>query len=326
MAEEEYVPDAGDWNEWDELMDQERQWNRKTFSVIVNGVEKSFSRERFIERLRKAIVINIKDYKTKTRRELITILDRWFQVKEELRRYCDLSESDFERMLDEVSFPYLNRAWNSMFHKGLLEDIEEDRRILRELNKSIQPEGDKPVEQQNKTEEKPKTTKKNKKASKSKKTQVEKPVQSIKEVLQEVLPEAYKTISVQKKSSKYRKSLSYLELDTSVPLTFDELIKRISQQCQFDRHISRMMTNNIKILLLRQELQMTYGNQPILLSEFVKLCELREISPVRMDGLFGTKRLMTNILTKVTKGSTRHRRKELQQLFRHMFDVELAFD
>ena len=323
---EEYVPDAGNWKEWDELADQERQWNRKMFSVIIKGVEKSFSRERFIERLRKAVVINIKDYRTKTRRELITILDQWFQVKEELRRYCDLSESDFERMLDETSFPYLNRAWDSMFHKGLLEDIEEDRRILRELNKSIQPEGDKPVEQQNKTEEKPKTTKKSKKTSKSKKTQVEKPVQSIREVIQEVLPEAYKTVSIQKKSSKYWKSLSYLELDTSVPLTFEELIKRISHQCQFGKYVSRMMTNNIKILLLRQELQMTYGNQPILLSEFIKLCELREISPVRMDGLFGTKHLMTNILAKVTKGSTPHRKKILQQLFRHLFNVELTFD
>ena len=84
MSEEDvYVPDDGDWKDWEELVEQQKQWNKKTFTLVVKGIPRETSREKFIEYLRRVIITHIKDYATKTRREIVAYLDGMFQVQEE---------------------------------------------------------------------------------------------------------------------------------------------------------------------------------------------------------------------------------------------------
>lgn len=151
MDEDAYIPDSDDLKDWEELVEANRQWNKKTFTLTVRQKPRELDRVRFIEHLRLAIITKIPDYKTKTRREIIEQLDQWYQVREELRRYCDITEQDFESMLDGLTFPYLERAWTSMFHPSILEDMEKNRKAFAE-EKDPQPKQEQPVVPQPPTE------------------------------------------------------------------------------------------------------------------------------------------------------------------------------
>ena len=120
---DEYIPDSDDLKDWEELVQEQKQWTNKSFTLHRNGVTKTMNKQKFIEYLRAYIVTKVENYTSLTKRELVEQLDQVFHVKEELRRYCDLSTTDFESMLTGTSFPYLEHAWNSMFHAGLLEDM-----------------------------------------------------------------------------------------------------------------------------------------------------------------------------------------------------------
>ena len=130
---DEYIPDDNDYKDWEELIQEQKQWNKSSFVIQYNGSTKTVERQVFIEYLRKYIVVNLPNYANLTRRELVDCLEQVFHIKEELRRFCDFSIKDFESMLDGASFPYLEHAWNSMFHPGLLEDMKPTKMLKQKM-------------------------------------------------------------------------------------------------------------------------------------------------------------------------------------------------
>ena len=307
MSEEDvYVPDDGDWKDWEELVEQQKQWNKKTFTLVVKGIPRETSREKFIEYLRR-VIIHIKDYATKTRREIVAYLDGMFQVQEELRRYCDLSEDDFNKMLDGASFPYLTNAWNSLFHPGILQDMDEDRRVFQQPKPTIQPKRDQPVEQPKKEKPKPKTIKKDAKE---------------KRVTQASVKEPEKKVERRGRKSSYAWTIDDELLHKDYSL--EAFLKQLSSEMAFNRFAAKAVNNTVKVLLFRQKLQLLYADCPITLKEFTNLCSVDKVPITRIDLLLGTKHLFSNIYAGSTKGI--HQSEDLKILFRKAFGIELSLD
>lgn len=302
MSEEDtYIPDQDDWKDWEELVEEQKQWNKKTYTLVINHHPRQLSREKFIAFLRRVIVKNIPEYTTKTRAELISYLEEQFHVRDELRRYCDLSESDFNKMLDGATFPYLESAWNSMFHPGILQDMDEDKRIFREPKPVIRPEIFKPVERPKKKEPQSKTVKKVKKEKIPSQKKVEKPKQR-----------------GLKSSYAWKISDELLNRDYSL----QSFLKQLSKEMMFDKYKSRSINNTIRVLLFIQKLQILYADKPITLTEFIKMCIGDKVSTTKLDAMVGTNRLFSNIINGATKGL--HQKEDLKILFRKAFHIELS--
>ena len=304
MDEDAYVPDSDDLKDWEELVGANRQWNRKTFTLTVHQKPQRLDRVQFIEHLRLAIITKIPDYKTKTRRELVEQLDQWYQVREELRRYCDITERDFESMLDGLTFPYLERAWSSMFHPSILEDMEENRKMFAE-EKDPQPKREQPVVPQPSPKSQPKVVVKKvtKRSMKDPGVVPPKPVKEQPPVMTE------------------RDLLPKRELHPPRLLTDDELLDRIMCECRVDRYVSRVMRNNIRIMMFRERLKVQYHDQPITLETFIDLCNKFKVSPARMDCLFDTGTMMANLIHGTSKGQLH--KEDIQITFEHVFHVRL---
>lgn len=307
LEEDVYVPDEGDWKDWEELAEQQRRWNKKTFTLVIKGIPRETSREKFIEYLRRVIIVNIKDYTTKTRREIVAYLEGKFQVQEELRRYCDLSEDDFNKMLDGASFPYLTNAWNALFHPGILQDMDDDRRVFQQLKSTVQSKRDQSAEQSKTKKQEPKTTEKDaqeKRASQAPIKELEKKVER-----------------------KGRKSQYAWKIDDELlhkDYSLEAFLKQLSSELTFNRFAARAVNNTVKVLLFRQKLQLLYAEHPVTLKEFTKLCSADKVPITRIDLLLGTKHLFSNIYAGSTKGI--HQSEDLKILFRKAFGIELSLD
>lgn len=307
MDDDAYVPDSGDLKDWEELVEANRQWNKKTFTLVVHQKPKELNRVQFIEHLRLAIITKIPNYKTKTRREIIEQLDQWYQVREELRRYCDITEHDFESMLDGASFPYLERAWLSMFHPGILEDMEENRKVFAKEN-DPQPKQEQPVVPQSLPDPQPKAV-----VKKVTKRSMKNP--------DTVRPKQPKSVKKQPPVMTARDLLPKREVHPPRLLTDDELLDRIMCECSVDRYVSRVMRNNIRIMMFRERLKVQYHDQPISLETFVDLCNKFKVSPARMDCLFDTGKMISNLVQGTTKGLLH--KEDIQITFEHIFHVRL---
>lgn len=307
MDEDAYIPDSDDLKDWEELVEANRQWNKKTFTLVVHQKPKVLDRVRFIEHLRLAIITKIPDYRTKTRREIIEQLDQWYQVREELRRYCDITEQDFESMLDGLTFPYLERAWASMFHSGILEDMEEDRKMFAEKN-DPQPKQEQPVVPQSPPNPQPKVV-----VKKVTKRSMKDP--------DAVRPKQPEPVKEQPPVMTARDLLPKREVHPPRLLTDDELLDRIMCECRVDRYVSRVMRNNIRIMMFRERLKVQYHDQPISLETFLDLCNKFKVSPARMDCLFDTGKMMANLAQGSTKGLLH--KEDIQIMFEHIFHVRL---
>lgn len=133
---DDYIPteeDLRDFEEWDQRRHIDTRWSKILFTINVKGVPQIVDRSMFIDYLREYIAASIPEYATMTRREIVSILDSVYQVKDELRKFTNLSEYEFNQMLDYVDYPYLVNAWNMMFHQGLIDDIVKDMEIFEIL-------------------------------------------------------------------------------------------------------------------------------------------------------------------------------------------------
>ena len=304
MDEDAYIPDSDDLKDWEELMEENRQWNRKTFTLTVHQKPQRLDRVQFIEHLRLAIITKIPDYRTKTRREIIEQLDQRYQIREELRRYCDITERDFESMLDGLTFPYLERAWSSMFHPSILEDMEENRKVFAG-EKDPPPKQEQPVVPQLPPKPQPKVVVKKvtKRSMKDPDVVQPKPVEEQPPVMTE------------------RDLLPKRELHPPRLLTDDELLDRIMCECRVDRYVSRVMRNNIRIMMFRERLKVEYHDRPITLETFIDLCNKFKVSPARMDCLFDTGTMMANLVRGISRGQLH--KEDIQLTFEHIFRVRL---
>lgn len=307
LEEDVYVPDEGDWKDWEELAEQQRRWNKKTFTLVIKGIPRETSREKFIEYLRRVIIVNVKDYTTKTRREIVAYLEGKFQVQEELRRYCDLSEDDFNKMLDGASFPYLTNAWNALFHPGILQDMDDDRRVFQQLKSTVQSKRDQSAEQSKTKKQEPKTTEKDAKE---------------KRVAQAPIKEPEKKVERRGRKSQYAWKIDDELLHKDYSL--EAFLKQLSSELTFNRFAARAVNNTVKVLLFRQKLQLLYAEHPVTLKEFTKLCSADKVPITRIDLLLGTKHLFSNIYAGSTKGI--HQSEDLKILFRKAFGIELSLD
>lgn len=259
---DEYIPDDKDLKDWEELTLEQSRSNKQVFVLQKDNTTKEVDRLAFIDYLRNYIVVNIANYATLSRRDIIDILDQKFLVKEELRKFCDLSKTDFETMLNGVSFPYLETAWNSMFHPGLLADIEERRNL--KVKRSI------------------KTT---------------------------------DSVDKEVASSGTSKKPGY---------SLEGIITDTCQSAKLHRTQIVLIKNTIRVLLLRQEIEIRYQAAGITLHQFINICSNNNVPARSIDRVFNTGSLFSNIIRGNTKGSTKQ--DELKKIFQDIFKVKLVFE
>lgn len=290
MADDVYIPDEGDWKDWDELVEKQRSWNKRTFTLNIKSIPKEVTREQFIAYLRRAIVDDIQDYSTRTRREIVAYLDGKFQVKDELRRYCDLSEVDFDKMLDGSSFPYLDQAWNSLFHIGILQDIAETRRVFHEPEDDIQS--------------------KRGKSFKAKKS-IEKTSEKVED-------------NVKKRSNQRSYTASIDDEVLSNEYTLNAFLNNLARELKFNKTTALTVNNSMKVAWFIEKIRLLYTGKTITLKEFTEYCTNDRVPVNRLDRMLSTKHLFTNIMTGSINGSRNG--EMLKALFKKVFGVELVLN
>ena len=300
------MSEDGHWKEYDELIEEQQYWNKKTFTIVTrDGTAREVDKLKFILGLRSALIKKFgNEASALTRRQIVNFLDMRYKVRNELRRYCDLSEDDFESMLDGASFPYLDRAWASMFHPGVLQDMVEDRQAFNDIDQHPKSKRDQPAQQPAPEESQSKATEKTPK---------------VQTTIQKQVAKRGRPKKVVEESQKPKRSL-YTEIP-QLTYTLDGLLKQISDAAKLDRFTAKVVNNRIRVLLFRQKMKLMYADHPIKLSEFIRICITDKVSTACMDEMFESKRLFTNIVAGNTKGI--HQWDDIKRLFKNAFGIEL---
>ena len=162
----EYMPDEQDLKDFQEFADDlsHRVVIKKEifYTATIDDVDTSLTSDQFVDMIRLLVISHFPNWKDMSRGDILTYVTERLHCENDIKRLLELSDMDWLRLHQGDSYPYLENAWNRLFHPTVMSEFEQthkgDIRLERQKTERAVEGRQTMVEEETSTESTPSET------------------------------------------------------------------------------------------------------------------------------------------------------------------------